>query len=580
MWNDLAFWKKLAVAYGTLLLLMLISVGISINGINNLEQINSRIENISQQATDGLIQQARSTKIEIVVVSTIALVAGILFSLYMTRYITSRIGKLNDFSRQLAAGDFMGQLDIDQKDEIGVLAASLKKTRQDLSRMFGTTIDEVVGLSSSSNSLFGVAQQLADGAEDMTERANTVAAAAEEMSSNMNSVAAASEQTATNVNMVAAAAEEMTSTVKDIASSSEKGRSITGEAVTKAQSASTKVNELGAAAAEISKVTEVITEISEQTNLLALNATIEAARAGEAGKGFAVVANEIKELAKQTAGATQDIKDKVEGIQTTTSATVVEIEEISQVIRNVNDIVATIATAVDQQAVATQEIAENVAQASQGIGEVNVNVSQSSAVATEIARDIAQVSHVSEEIRGASQQVSGDAGELSETSGRIKEMMQAFRIDEAALAPSASTAKTVDVPDLIRWDGSIQFGIQTIDKQHRRLVDLINALNRAMKQRKGREALNTVFADLVDYTKRHFGDEEQLMRKYGYDGLADQERQHQHFVKKMTEMQSQVKTGNVMVSMDLMNFLKAWLVKHIQGTDKQYQSFFKAKGVV
>ncbi len=163
-----------------------------------------------------------------------ALIIGIAFSMFMTRYITTRIKKLTNFSDLLAEGNFTGHLEIDQKDEIGMLATSLKKTQVDLSRMFGATIDEVVSLSSSSGSLFGVSQQLAEGAEDMTGRANTVAAE-EEMSCNMNSVAAASEQASTNVNMVAIAAEEMTATVKDIAGNSDKGRPITNEAVTKAE---------------------------------------------------------------------------------------------------------------------------------------------------------------------------------------------------------------------------------------------------------------------------------------------------------------------------------------------------------
>ena len=544
-----------------------------------MHEINQVLEHESGKAADQLLHTSHATAFEVVGIALVALVVGIAFSFFMTRYITTRMTKLTDFSVQMAKGDFTGRLDVEQQDEIGRLAASLKKTQTDLSRMFGATIEEVVSLSSSSDSLFGVSQQLSEGAEDMSGRANTVAAAAEEMSSNMNSVAAASEQAATNVNMVATAAEEMTATVREIAGNSEKGRAITNEAVAKALSASAKVNELGGAATEISKVTEVITEISEQTNLLALNATIEAARAGEAGKGFAVVANEIKELAKQTAAATQDIKAKVEGIQNTTLATVTEIEEISGVISNVDEIVSSIASAVEQQAATTQEIAENVAQASQGIGEVNQNVAQSTAVAAEIAQDIAQVSHISGEINDSSNRVSGDAGNLNSASGRIKQMLQQFRIDESLMDDAHSAISETDVPDLIRWDASIEMGIRTVDTQHRRLVDLINSLNRAMKLRKGRQAMTTVFAELIDYTKQHFGDEEKLMRQYGYDGLGEQEAQHKHFVSKMKELHQQVESGNSIITMDLMNFLKDWLVKHIKGTDKKYQAFFKSKGV-
>jgi len=188
------------------------------------------------------------------------------------------------------------------------------------------------------------------------------------------------------------------------------------------------VNELGRAADEINKVTEAITEISEQTNLLALNATIEAARAGEAGKGFAVVANEIKDLAKQTAMATLDIKNKIQGIQQATGVTVHEINEISTVIADVDQIVATIASAVEEQSATTREISANVNQASQGINEVNENVAQSSAVSSEIASDIATVNESANEINTASSQVKISAEALSGVADRLKDMVSRFKI--------------------------------------------------------------------------------------------------------------------------------------------------------
>jgi len=194
-----------------------------------------------------------------------------------------------------------------------------------------------------------------------------------------------------NMDMVATSAEEMTTTINEIARNSESARTITHEAVSKARGASVKVDDLGRAAQEISKVTETITKISEQTNLLALNATIEAARAGESGKGFAVVANEIKDLARQTAGASLEIKEKVHGIQHSTSVTVLEIEQILNIISDIDEIVSSIANAVEEQSATTREIADNVAQASVGIQEVSKNVNQSSDVSTDISKEISRL---------------------------------------------------------------------------------------------------------------------------------------------------------------------------------------------
>ena len=162
-------------------------------------------------------------------------------------------------------------------------------------------------------------------ADKMSSKSSEVTSSAETMSSNLNSIAAAAEEASANTNMVATATEQMTASINEIAQNTEKARDITGGAVTQANNAVELVEELGRTSEQIGNVTKTITEISDQTNLLALNASIEAARAGEAGKGFSVVANEIKELARQTAEATREIKSRVDGIQGATEGTMTEI---------------------------------------------------------------------------------------------------------------------------------------------------------------------------------------------------------------------------------------------------------------
>ncbi len=362
------------------------------------------------------------------IIAVVAIVLATALSMVLIRALVGPVNKAVLFAKKMSDGDLTQTIDVDQKDEIGILASALNQMGANLNQMFKDITNGVNTITSSSTELSAISQQMTGSSEASSSRSSSVAAASEQMSSNMNSVAAASEEASTNVSMVAAATEEMTATVKDIAENSAKANTITNEAVTQAKNASKRVDQLGTAALEISKVTEVITEISEQTNLLALNATIEAARAGEAGKGFAVVANEIKELAKQTAEATQEIKSKIESVQNSTSLTVEEIKHISEINNDVSEIVDTIAAAAKEQAVTTQEIAGNVAQASQGIGEVNENVAQSSSVSTEIAKDIAEVSQSAREVSSGSEQINISAQELSKLGEQLNEMVSRFKV--------------------------------------------------------------------------------------------------------------------------------------------------------
>jgi methyl-accepting chemotaxis protein len=358
----------------------------------------------------------------------IGVVMALVLGFYLTFHITRPLAKGVDLSKAMAEGDMTQIMDVDQQDEIGVLAKSLNEMAANLRKILSEVSKGVEGVTDSSNQLAMISDQMSSGAENTAQRSGQVAAAAEEMSANQNTIAAAMEQASTNVNMVAAAVEEMSATILEIAKNSTRAKEITEQAVDQSQKASGRVNELGRAADEINKVTEAITEISEQTNLLALNATIEAARAGEAGKGFAVVANEIKDLAKQTAEATLEIKSKIQAIQQATGITVKEINEISTVIRDVDQIVATIAVAVEEQTATTREISENISQASSGITEVNQNVAQSSTVSSEIAADIAEVSSSAEEMNQSSSQVKNSAGELSHIAIDLKGIIATFKV--------------------------------------------------------------------------------------------------------------------------------------------------------
>ncbi len=338
------------------------------------------------------------------------------------------IREVNRFIDRIAAGDLQGTLKIATGDEIENMVDKLSAMTERLNTMVRDISRTSSTLSSSSDNLGTSADAFAQSAEDTFHRTIAVAEAADQMSANMSTVAAATEEASTNIALVTTATDEMTSTLKEIVTSTEKALEITKSAVREAGSASIRVDELGRAALEIGKVTETITGISEQTNLLALNATIEAARAGEAGKGFSVVANEIKELAKQTAVATGEIKERISSIQDSTEATVQQIQQITQVIDEVNAIVSSVVAAVEEQAVTTGEIASNINQASIGIQEVTKSVAQVSMVSGNVAQDIGEVSVSADAITQGSAIVKKSAVDLARMADQLHKLIDHFKV--------------------------------------------------------------------------------------------------------------------------------------------------------
>jgi methyl-accepting chemotaxis protein len=298
-------------------------------------------------------------------------------------------------------GDLTHEITVRGSDAIGQLGEGLAKFFTDLRQSIG--------------SIGGSAASLSNASEDLTTVSHQMSANAEETSAQAKVVSSAAQQVNQNLQTVATGAEEMGASIKEIAKNASEAAKIATSAVKVAETTTATVSKLGDSSNEIGQVIKVITSIAQQTNLLALNATIEAARAGEAGKGFAVVANEVKELAKETAKATEDISRKIEAIQTDTKAAVDAIATISEVINQVNGISNTIATAVEEQNATTNEMSRNVSEAAHGSGEITSNISG-------VAQAAESTSRGASDTQKAAQQ-------LVETSAELRRLVEQFKID-------------------------------------------------------------------------------------------------------------------------------------------------------
>ncbi|GAB6038866.1 hypothetical protein JCM15519_34250 [Fundidesulfovibrio butyratiphilus] len=413
--------------------------------------------------------------------------------------------------------------------------------------------------------------------EDMAKR---VLASAEALSTQMERISEGADMQRQRMEETGNSMGEMNSAILDISSSSsdasvsvEHSKEYAGQsagiaeeavgAIAKVNAATTalmqNMGQLGDQAKSVDRVINVINEIADQTNLLALNAAIEAARAGEAGRGFAVVADEVRKLAEKTMLATKEVGESIVAIQ-----------------KAIHDNVSSMEHAVAR----ADEAAELAGKAGQAAGEVlryaEDNTGKIHAIAAASEEQSATSNHISQAIAEVREVTSEIADGIHDSTRAVLELSDLSRELSVLIADLKAG---VDSDVLIPWTSDLATGVKIVDTQHKVLLDLVNKLYVAMRSGQGNAVMAKLLDELANYTVMHFGTEEKYFDQFGYPETASHKKIHKDLTDQVVAYINQFKSGQAAMSMDMMNFLRDWLVNHIAKTDKRYSTFFLEHGL-
>jgi hemerythrin-like metal-binding protein len=510
-------------------------------------------------------------------------------------YIKLKFDRLNSINKQIqelanGGGDLTLQFEEKGQDEISNLGKNLNLFIRELEQLIAKIIltsdklaDSSIHLSTNLDNLIdsrGKGNDLASlkfSMDNILENVTSQTAYSEEISSTTTQISssiASVADMANNVNNL------MSNTVK----SAKKGEVALKENLDKFKIIEGTVgdiekrsSELGLSSKKVYEIIDLINKITEQTNLLALNAAIEAARAGEAGKGFAVVADEVRKLANDSNSATKEIENlvttilsEVDEVIKVTKEGSKEIKEGMQLTEETNKQILEVIKNVNETSTKVEEISRAMNDQTYAIGEITNATSESANKNIEINELTISQSEATEKMEVLLKESVNYSSSVSEVASALNNLTNTFKINKNV---------KINSNKIVEWNKSYSVSVKDLDKEHMYLFDLINNLNDAMLQGKSKENLLKIIDALADYTVGHFSHEEKLFKQTNYPEFNEHKIAHETFVNKVKEFRNKVNSGEAMVSIEIINFLKDWLINHIGIFDKKYAEHMNKNGI-